>query len=391
MEECNRARLTLTDCDDARTSERVRSIFTWLRGFLAPILQTMTAADSWALEEGQRYRARLIVSRPAKEMGTDGGRIEIQRAFESAGFIKVSVYLAASELPADWASAGVGTAHAPDWNAWVEATWSQPTGEISNGFIDFRIARSDAITPGVTPPAAASSDAPVSKTTARTRPDVRFTGDHSWGFYEGLRDLGARHGWKPIGILSVMQSEAGMRADPNHNNQARGLIQFMPETLRDLGWTGTPDEFAASHDAEAQLPFVERYYAAKTGMPANPDASAFYLANLAPALLSRGGSPDNVIAEESDPRFGFIVTDNPIFAEGTAPNRTIFYRGFQKRFTGVLQGSRWLEAVQRLRFVEDEAGPSLLVKAAEAAGIVAGAALVLGAAWLAFEHFTARS
>jgi len=371
----------LTKFLGARTPERVRSFFSWLWRCLLPILRPVGLFDdAWTAEQGVRLRMRLFVQKAESEMGADGGKAMLTRALTSFGFEVAAVYTAPEELPSDWQAAGIGSAHAPNRLAWAEATWAQPTQSVSGGILDYiRIVRTD---PAPSTPAAssasstssASSEAAIAKVSAKTRPEVRFTSDHSWGFYEKLVALARRHNWQPIGILSVMQSEAGMRANPPHNGPARGIIQFEPDILRGLGWSGTPDDFAGSLDAEAQLQWVERYYTGWASiLPANADALAFYAIGLAPGLVKKRhidlGDLDSLIVDEQDPDFGFIVRDNAIFAEGTAPNRKIFVRGFRTRFLNVLQGSRWLEAVARLRFVEGDSPSKLVAVAGGVAGV----------------------
>lgn len=63
----------------------------------------------------------------------------------------------------------------------------------------------------------------------------------------------------PLWLVQVMSSESGCLPDPKHNGPARGLIQFEPETLRGLGWKGTPDSFSQQPVAD-QLPYVLAYF-----------------------------------------------------------------------------------------------------------------------------------
>jgi hypothetical protein len=349
---------------------------------------------SWSVAQGKTYRLRLIVGDPRVRFTDLGWRTQIADELDAAGFPNARVFLDAGELPVDWIGVGAGTAHPPQWNAWAEVMWPSPAASIAPTFNLFAIARVDDTSAPIPQKATNGKSEAAMLDTRPTRPDVKLTGDHSWAFYEKLVAIGQKYGWKPIGMLSVMQSEAGMRADPPHNGPARGIIQFEPDILRELGWRGTPDDFAASHDAEAQLPWVEAYYAGwRDVLPPGSDALAFYAIGLAPGLVRRRKinllDVNSLIVGEQDPEgFGWIVTDNLVFAEGTAPNRAIFVRGFKKRFDNVLTGARWLEAKNRLAYVERSGaglGPLAI------AGIGLGIGAVATAAYFAASAALARA
>lgn len=373
----------------------MRSFLAWLVALLFSIFRRVsTFGDAWTIEPGKRYRMRIWATFPRPNL--ESARSQIRATLERAGFAAVVVYVSPSELPATWTSAGVGTARAPAWEAWAEATFSRDMRETrSSDFDSFRVVRSDVTTtpppaPAETPAAPPKAEAPtVDRTAQRTRPEVHLTSDLSWDFFEGLWAIGKRHGWRPIGILMVMQSESQLHAGALHRTEtgeagAAGLIQIEPEILRDLGWGGGPEEFAAL-SASAQLPYVERYYATRPHMPADPDPVAFYVANFTPAFLSKANDPDALIAREDDPELGWIVRDNPVFAEGTEPHRAIYVRGLARRLATVATGARWLEAVRRLQWVEDEhGGDSGWSSTAAIAVAVVGIGIGLG---VAAAHF----
>jgi hypothetical protein len=81
-------------------------------------------------------------------------------------------------------------------------------------------------------------------------------------FRRRLLELANRHGWDVDAIATVISVESGFRAaikNPDPRATAVGLLQFTAATLRRLGFLGTRDDFSRL-SAEAQLPFVERYF-----------------------------------------------------------------------------------------------------------------------------------
>ena len=108
-------------------------------------------------------------------------------------------------------------------------------------------------------------------------------------FASALCAAAGRHGWDPEHMLRVMMSESGINpAAHNPNGHASGLIQFMPQTLLNLGYTDGPEAFRKL-SAEEQVPYVEAYY---SPYPDLDSPARFYLATFLPALLTREGSRD---------------------------------------------------------------------------------------------------
>ena len=80
------------------------------------------------------------------------------------------------------------------------------------------------------------------------------------GFFTELRAMCARLGCDAFDMLRVMCAESGVSASAeNVASGASGLIQLMPFNLPGVGWDGTPQAFRQL-SAEAQLPYVERYF-----------------------------------------------------------------------------------------------------------------------------------
>lgn len=130
-------------------------------------------------------------------------------------------------------------------------------------------------------------------------------------FASALCAAAGRHGWDPEHMLRVMMSESGINpAAHNPNGDASGLIQFMPQTLINLGWR---DGHAAFRKltAEEQVPYVEAYY---SPYPDLDSPARFYLATFLPALLTHTGSREMtfVLCAANGP-LGWAYAANKVF------------------------------------------------------------------------------
>lgn len=114
-------------------------------------------------------------------------------------------------------------------------------------------------------------------------------------------------------LLSVMISESGINpAAHNASGDASGLIQFMPDTLRGLGWTKGDQAFRMLA-ASAQLPYVVAYYrpwAASAG--AWDSAGRLYQATFLPATLATSRAPEDVLAAKGG-KLGWAYSANAVF------------------------------------------------------------------------------
>jgi hypothetical protein len=121
------------------------------------------------------------------------------------------------------------------------------------------------------------------------------------GFFSGLRAMCARLGCDPFDMLRVMCAESSVSASAeNAASGASGLIQLMPFNLPSVGWAGTPQAFRQL-SAEAQLPYVERYFEPWKSYGLT-SVNRLYQAVFLPGTLSRGSSDGTVICE----RNGFL-------------------------------------------------------------------------------------
>ena len=97
-------------------------------------------------------------------------------------------------------------------------------------------------------------------------------------FYPKLVEICNESGIKPEDLLNVTQLESGLNpAAKNPKSNASGLIQFMPKTLKGLGYTDTPEQFRQL-SGEDQLDFVKKYI--KSHGSKFRSAAHYYVANL---------------------------------------------------------------------------------------------------------------
>lgn len=126
------------------------------------------------------------------------------------------------------------------------------------------------------------------------------TTDLSDAFFTGLRAIGSSLGVEPLYLLQTMMAESSIRAEAhNPHGDASGLIQFMPATLRGLGWTAGHAAFRQL-SAEQQLPYVERYYRPYQHYGLHSIAR-LRQATFLPATLPGGSEADRVLAGRDGP------------------------------------------------------------------------------------------
>lgn len=114
----------------------------------------------------------------------------------------------------------------------------------------------------------------------------------------------------PFHYLAVWNSESGLNpAAHNPNGDASGIFQAMPDTLRGLGFLGSPADFRQL-SAKDQLPYAERYYRPYTGKLKN--SAAVYVATFLPADLDLAVNPDAVLVQR-DGRRGWAYSANAVF------------------------------------------------------------------------------
>lgn len=158
----------------------------------------------------------------------------------------------------------------------------------------------------------------------------------------------ARIGCNPLHLLAVMMSESEVNpAAHNPHGDASGLIQFMPATLRGLGWRGGDQAFRCL-SASQQLPYVEAYYrqwAKDAG--AWDSAGRLYQATFLPGTMRESSKPEDVIAAHGA-KLGWAFDANAVFDKDGS--KTITLQELTDATTNAITRApdRWLELCTRI-------------------------------------------
>jgi Transglycosylase SLT domain len=129
-------------------------------------------------------------------------------------------------------------------------------------------------------------------------------------FYPKLVKISSELGINPEDVLAIMVSESGINPSAReHHTNATGLMQFMPNTLRGLGYTGDPNDFGKL-TGEDQLDYVKKLISSNMRLNGGPFTSPgqYYVANLFPIALKlpgvREGKASTLILELNPERVG---------------------------------------------------------------------------------------
>lgn len=160
-------------------------------------------------------------------------------------------------------------------------------------------------------------------------------------FWGRLDEIAAKLKADPLDLLNVMLSESGVNpAAHNKGGDASGLIQFMPATLRGLGWTSGHEEFRKL-SAVDQLEWVLKYFTpyVKYGLDS---AARIYLFTFLPAL---GADPtsrqDGYILCGSQGPFARFYRDNAVL--DTDKNLYITVGDLRKRLERLRTSGTWAQ------------------------------------------------
>lgn len=246
-------------------------------------------------------------------------------------------------------------------------------------------------------------------------PGGSLTADLSDAFLRGVGELARSHGWRPADLLLVMSSESNIKASAMHpRGAAVGITQFStvgtPSVLTGLGWRGTPAEFARL-SAEAQLPFVERFFAGKAHLD-GAGAELLYADNWLPASAQqavregRARDPSYVVAARDGQRWGRSTRsgvtranegwfyDDNVGLDVTRDGRTTL-ADLRTYLETKAATPRWREAVARLDALGGGGGGPVAGGASGGAGglgtALLGAGLLTGAALAAGAYMSDKS
>ena len=180
-------------------------------------------------------------------------------------------------------------------------------------------------------------------------------------FFPKLDVLADELGARAKDLLAVIFSESGCRADAWNDNpknlppeqrwNASGLIQFMPATLKGLGWAKGHAEFRRL-SATAQLDWVRRYYAPHRGHLAS--VGGLYVATFLPALIRHAGDPAFVLTAKNGP-LGWAYAPNASFDANR--DYAITVGELEAAVRRNARGPRWAEIIARLEGLEVAEAP----------------------------------
>lgn len=127
-------------------------------------------------------------------------------------------------------------------------------------------------------------------------------------FYKKLLEVSSDVQMRPEDLLNVMAVESGINPTAhNANGNASGLLQFMPATLKGLGFQGTHADFR-NLPAENQLDYVKKLILGHMKYNGGPFTSAaqYYVANFVPVALKlpgiKAGDPQTILVARNPDR-----------------------------------------------------------------------------------------
>ncbi len=180
--------------------------------------------------------------------------------------------------------------------------------------------------------------------------------DLSSDFYAAWVAAFNRLGIHPMYPLRACMFESACWAQAhNANGNAVGLIQFMPSTLKGLGYTGTWSDFLKL-DALDQVPWVEKYFA-----PHAKDinsAALCYVTVFTPANTRAAAAhgADYVLTSDNDhgAKFASAYYANTVF--DTAKKGWIAVSDLSAAIARADKGTRWTNIQRNMKAAISEAG-----------------------------------
>lgn len=123
-------------------------------------------------------------------------------------------------------------------------------------------------------------------------------------FFKRLADVATRQGVLAEDLLLVLFIESGVKSGAANPHGAYGLNQMLASVLKEVGWSKSPQEYAAL-PAEEQILWVEKYLTTMkkiVGVKLDTPAK-LYQANFLPGTLKRGDDPSIVLAIAGHPYY----------------------------------------------------------------------------------------
>jgi hypothetical protein len=171
---------------------------------------------------------------------------------------------------------------------------------------------------------------------------IILTKDLTNEFFPAVTELAKKLGCSSVyDLLGVMFYESGVSATAcNKFTKACGLIQFMPATLKALGWND--GNYFQLLTAEEQLPYVERYLKPKGVLSS---LGHVYTAVFMPAELRNANNPDTVLSKKLGKRGWAYEVNKNLDRNGDG---IITIGELSDTVRAGCKGPRWLELVARM-------------------------------------------
>ena len=200
-------------------------------------------------------------------------------------------------------------------------------------------------------------------------------------FFTKLKQISASLGIKPEDLLAIMTFESSLNPSSSKKGGPTGLIQFMPKTLKGVGWQKTPEEFSKT-TGEEQLQYVKKYIqgnmSSLNGGKPFASLAQFYVSNLFPVGLKLKGvqnqnintaileanpagvkGKDGIIYSKKYADVGVKSKDTTVDAESRAfnansaigkarPGQAITYGDIQNKMEAIKKNPIYLKAVEEL-------------------------------------------
>jgi hypothetical protein len=165
-------------------------------------------------------------------------------------------------------------------------------------------------------------------------------------------------GVDPMFPLKAVMHESGLFAGAhNPNGNAVGLIQFMPETLKFLGFPGTWRDMQRLR-AEEQIPWIAKYYRPYAASIKSPALA--YVATFLPGMTAKAAAhgPDFHLTE--DPKHGGLLSWAYIANPGFDVQKKgwIEVQDLDNMIAASAKGARWDSIEKRMLAAMNAPAPS---------------------------------
>ncbi len=166
-------------------------------------------------------------------------------------------------------------------------------------------------------------------------------------FFPALIEVSQQVGCNPVDLLAVMKAESNVCPGAvNPHGGATGLIQFMPETLKKLGWS-EPMQVFAELSATDQLPWVQQFLKAGKGQFTSP--GRIYQFIFLPATMGTATQPGDAVATKDSPNAAIAAAYASNEALDINKDGKITIQELTTRMQGQEAGARWTALVTRLK------------------------------------------